>query len=314
MQQHTFGGSALDRRLVEFEAIDDAPASSGPSEFDVATAFAERPDSAATAEASTEAPVAEVGDEGGAVPSPAPSAAETEGLVAEPSGETAAPPPFDLNNPEVALEIQRIAGEQAEQQLEARLNALIEEAQQYEQPQYAQQQAVLPPDPLSDNYSEEFAAYMAYERQQMMAGFREVIAPLTQREAARDQEAGRAEAAERIKDIFSDLTSRLGELGDLGGQNATDVVRSLADSILPGLKAQYGGGPKVAELALERAYKQVQGIVSAAEKRGAEKYQNQSNTIADAATEPGVSTVGAPALDDEEAVYRKYGLDPALMR
>jgi len=129
--------------------------------------------------------------------------------------------------------------------------------------------------------------YDPFEPESIRALIREELGPIQQYTQA--QQMGEAE--ERAMDILTDISGREGEF--LFDQSK-GLARELANRYIGETQQKFGFGPKAAEAALERAYKDVRAWEDAVGKAYHERQVNQLSTLGQARREPAAAgTVGA---------------------
>jgi hypothetical protein len=123
------------------------------------------------------------------------------------------------------------------------------------------------------------------------------------------------EAEERATDILDDISTREGEL--LQKDAAYPQIIARANSFFEEEAARFGNGPRAAEAALTRAYKEQAAYEKAVSDASIERHMNQLTNLSsaghelaahqsapqDVVTEPG---------GDELSVVRKYGGFPGI--
>lgn len=292
--RHTFGGSALDRHVFDFETVagdaggtGGAPAGDGPSGTAVA------------------APAA----------APPPVGGAASGEPDPPAGVTDPAPAWSPDNPAFLEAVDQRAIDLYEQRF-GPLQQLLEQsfagdpaaAQQGQQ----QQQQLLPPDPFSDNYQQELAAYNQARDEQMYARFEEMLGQVAQPLNARIQSETVAEGQQRLQDMIADDVARNGDFPRAPGQTesqAQKLIMPLAEALFPQIAERYGVGTRGAEMAIQQASSTVRAIIAEAGAAAVEAHKNQNATLLAVQGEPGTAVAGAQGLSDTQdpsEITRRY--------
>lgn len=149
------------------------------------------------------------------------------------------------------------------------LNELISAAQA-EMQGGGQQPAYDPDQPLTMG---ELQAYLEQRDQ-------EVLGPVYQDYESRQMD----EAEQRAMDIIADIESREGEF--LNSELSRQIARERANYYLDEAEARYGRGPKAAEAALTRAYKEVKEYENAVGNAYHERRSNEARGLRQAPQPP----------------------------
>jgi hypothetical protein len=263
---HSFGGSALDRHVFDFETVIDATETEVAAGLETAPAGDPAPDPAASA------PAGEAGP-----PSPEPDS---------PAG----PPQIDWDDPSVASAV--------DARVQASIERMVADAQAAEaaanQPA---SQAPEPPDPFSENYDAELAAYIQWQVQQATAGITPVV------EAAQAREA-QEWTNQQLDTLGIPTADAEGELAD-GDVNTRDAVLYYAGGIQQAA-AEAGLNVDGATI-LQHAWKQLQTRDQRIGKAAVETYKAELEGVAGAPRDPSGATGAGDGLldaDDELAVAR----------
>lgn len=303
--EHTFGGSALDRHVFDFETVagdaggnGGAPAGADPSGTAAAPAAAE--------------PAAAVGANGGE-PEP-------------PAGATDVAPAWSPEDPRF---IDAVDG-RALELIEQRFGPIAELLQQTlgadggQGPGYAQpgqpgaaQQQLVPPDPFSDNYAQEMAAYQQARDEQMFGRIEQMIGQIAQPLNDRTEKETVAEGEQRLKDMLTDDISRNGEFPRLPGQTdskSEQLVRPLAQALFPQIAQRFGNGPRAAEVAMSQAAQTVREIVAEAGAAALEAERNRTATLAGARGDVAAGASGAQVVGEIRARTMEEGLSAVTAR
>lgn len=294
-REHTFGGSALDRHVFDFETVADGSAASA-------------------------------GAPAGGEPSPtAPPAAEPAGAGGgEPVPPTGVTEPAPAWSPDDPAFLEAVDG-RALELIDSRFGPLAELLQQTlvggeggGQPGGPQQ--LLPPDPFSDNYAQEFAAYQASRDEQMFGRFEQMLGQISQPLQAQMEQATVAEGNQRLQDMIADDIARHGDFPRAPGETeskAQQLVQPIAEALFPQVSSRYGNTPRAAEAAISQAAGIVRGLVAEAKTAGVEEYKNQLGTLAGVNGEPGTGAAGAQGLSDTQdpnEITRRYAQSGSALR
>lgn len=260
---HTFGGSALDRYVYEFEPTSDPAAVADPAP---AADPAPSADPAATAD-------------------PAGTADPTADPTAAPDPAAAGGDPDGVDETEFWNAVRDLVAEE----VHTRSNGAGPQAAQ-QQPTSAAADTGGDPgfdwgniDPLSDEFGAQLGQGISHAVQQAM---QEALNPLT----STIEQSQRAEQVERgekvLQDIIHDTITRGDDLTDEG----KGLVRPLVDVFFGEAATRFGAqNPRAAEVAAERAVDYVRGIERAAAARATTQQQNHLAGLAGATAEPGAS-------------------------
>lgn len=290
---HSFGGSHLDRHLIDYETVELG------DELDAAQTFSAQ-------ETGTDS-VASV--EAGAEPSTATgSSAESEGPAAEEPSAAAAAPAW-TDDPAVRDFIAAEAEQIADARAEAKLNELLQQyAGSGEQQQQPFEDGNFDPNeylnPLNDTFGqnllETLQAFGSHIVQQAQAPFVQA-----------QQHAQAQEADARLNDVIADTIARNGEIVSAEGENVGEAIRQRARQIMAQLEPRYGFSDRTAERAIEQAYQQEKQYREALGKAYHERQMNELRGLAGAPTQPATSAHGAPVhadAEDEREVAARWGL------
>jgi hypothetical protein len=180
------------------------------------------------------------------------------------------------------------------------------------------QQQLVPPDPFSDNYAAEFAAYQQARDEQMFGRFEQMIGQIAQPLNERIESETTAEGEQRLKDMLADDIARNGEFPRLPGQTTSkseQLVRPLAQALFPQIAARYGAGPRAAEVAMSQAAQTVRELVNEAGQAALEAERNRTATLAGARTDIGSNgAAGAQLVGEIRARTMEEGLSAVTAR
>lgn len=202
-----------------------------------------------------------------------------------------------------------------QERLEFQQQYLPQAAFQQQQPQYQQPQAPAPPEPWSDNYAAELAAYVQYHAQQAVQPYEHAAATWQERE-------GEARAQDMIHD---DVTKN----GDyIVPEASTDKVKTLADAYFNAsatqLQQQGVTDPQRLAQAATQAFETAIGEVRAYEKQigdaAVERFKNELAGLdprrqqLPASGDAPAQGFPAPGGGDEIALARRYTSGQGLPR
>lgn len=201
-QPSSFGGSAMDRYIVDHETVEAAPLGGE----------------------------AAAGGEAGAVLSPESAATPPgapEGEAVTPAAATETAPAFTPESPEFRHAVADMAGEEAER----RFQQLLHEAQAQ---QGMEQQGPPPVDPFSDDYSDQLAAREQWMIEQITGQVQQAIQPLIQSH----QQQQSAEGQAGMKDILADIAAREGDFNQGAAFEVRDsFLREAVEQYGPSMRA-----------------------------------------------------------------------------
>lgn len=285
--EHTFGGSRMDRHIVDFEVSEGGDLGGGEMGAVAALNFSNAPDA----------------DPGDAQPEPVEAAAAVEPETAP--AEVA--PAWSSDDPAFQEAVQLQAAEVARQEL-AQFFEQFEGQQQGQQP-LEQGEPIDPSEylnPMSDEFGGNLMQVLSNMFQTLEQRTQQMYAPVQRRYESETL----AEGQQRVQDVIADDFSRNGDISlpDDSGVKVNDVIKDIAPLYLGEMEQRFGKGTaRAAEQAIAKASGLVRQIVSAAEKSGASKNANELSTLAGARTEPGTQGGGlsvAPPAGDEMAIAR----------
>ena len=291
---HTFGGSALDRHVFDFETAADAGGAAG-------------------APAGADPSVTAAADPAG-TPSPAPAAAPG-GEAVPPAAATDVAPAWSPDDPAFLEAVDQRAIDLYEQRFGPLAQMLEQTFAGYPavqmQPGF-EGQPLLPPDPFSDNYQQELAVYNQARDEQLMTRIEQMIGQVAQPLNARIESETLAEGQQRLQDMIADDVARNGDFPRAPGETeskAQKLVMPLAEALFPQIASRYGGGPRAAELAIQQASSTVRAIIAEAGAAALEAHKNQVATLTGVQGEPGAAAAGAQGLSDTQdpnEITRRY--------
>lgn len=281
-KQHSFGGSALDRYVFDFDTDDGTPADAAVGADDAA-------------------------------------AADTATVGADPDPDTdttaVAAPPADPGFDPAEIEARFAAYEAQNQQLAGMLAQIANagggniQSEQPVQPQLVDEFGQLDPNAL--------LAMLEQRDQRQLQVMQQVFAPFAQTLAERQQAETLQEGAERLNDILADDIARNGEFAadPDADKQARQLVQTLADQAFPQVAARYGGvwnqqqgrfdfpstfaSAKAVEQAMSQASGQVRGLLKAAGTAAVTEHVNHNATLAGQRREPGTAAAGLVTTDSE---------------
>ncbi len=287
--EHSFGGHAMDRYLIDHET--DAGA-------------------AAAVEAGSD------GGEAGAAPSPEPvssTAPGGEGEAAPSAAATAAAPTWTPDDPA----FRDAVAQEAEALIQGRFGGLMQLEQQLAQlggqPEPSQTPGLPEFDPLDPD---SVTAWQDAREQRLLAQIDQRLQMLGQPLMEQQAQQAQQEGEQRLQDIIGDDVARNGEFASDpdADRQARDLVRVLAEQQFPTLAERYGQTPRAAEMAISQAAQQVRGLLRTVGQAEVTRHQHHTATLAGAVAEPGaggaaVSTVPGRPLTAQQ-IAAKYGNQP----
>lgn len=231
----------------------------------------------------------------------------------------AAPAPFTHESPEFLEAVER----ESARMVDLRIEQIMQEAQQAQQQPQTQEPETADWDswdPLEEGSGAKLGQLMQQTLAQFAGQIQQSIQPVTQSFEQQAEQAVLAEGAQRMDDIIADDYAKNGEivpldLGDGQKIDPKDLIRQIAPAFLPDGVQKYGDTPvgvqRAAEAALYRAAHTIRSLVSAAEKQGRTKAENELGALAGAPRD--LSGGGSGALvtfpeggDELDVDWRKY--------
>lgn len=260
-QQHSFGGSHMDRHIFEFEVDELAVAESFTGE--------ETPEVEATVDPALE-----------------PAAAEPEVPAAEPSAEPAAVA-WTADSPEFRQAVAEAASAEADALLQARLPQYLE---QMLGGQERPEQPGLDPSDI-DIFADDGIPRLIEALGQTFDSKLARVEQFIQSQQQQAEQASYQEGEGQMKDILTDLASREGEFN-------VDAAFAFRQPFLNEAVAKYGVSMHAAEVGLAHAARFFRGLEKAAGDKAVEQYKNEMATLAGAPSEASGSGVGVTAVGD----------------
>lgn len=279
---HTFGGSALDRHVFDFETAVDGGSAGAP----------------AGADPSPTAPVAEP-----------PGGAQGGEPVSSSAGATELSPAWSPDDPTFLQAVDDRALGLIEQRF-APIAQLLE--QQLGNGGAGAAAAAGPGLAPLDPFSEDFGAAFDQRLEQLGSRLEGLIGQVAQPLHEQREQATVAEGNQRLQDMIADDVSRNGDFPRAPGETeskAQSLVQPLAEAMFPQIAARYGNGPRAAEAAIQQASQTIRGIIAEAKAAGVAEHTNQLGTLAGARGEPGPGAAGAQGLadsNDPAEITRRY--------
>lgn len=288
-ERHTFGGSALDRFIFDFEPTGDGDPGGG----------------AAAVEA-------------GGEPSPSAAADSSAGATGEPvssTGVTDTPPawtPEQIRELRDHPDLREWVSEEAAQIADARVGELEQYIRGFAAnggdgqgaPQFDANEFL---NPLGDNYGANMITLLQHNQQQTLEAVKEMLSPF-------QQQSEQTEAAERdtlLRSTISDVAGRDGGLA--GGDTAISrVMAAVRNTHFPELARRYGQTDRAAELAIDKALREEREYQKQIREAGLEQHTERVGALAAIHGEPGagagsgVVTIGDKPLSSRELAL-KYG-------
>ncbi len=117
------------------------------------------------------------------------------------------------------------------------------------------------------------------------------ISPLLQAFTEQQEQREAAEAEQNVQDM---IASEIAAHGDIP-EGAKEMIRPLAEHLLPDLVRRFGNTPRAHEIAIEKAAAQIRQTLKDAAGQLATQEQNRLATLASAPAEPGQGA-GAPLV------------------
>lgn len=157
------------------------------------------------------------------------------------------------------------------------------------------------PDQFSENYAQEFAAYMAWRDEQLFSRIDQTIRPVTESLSATQQAAKDAEGNQRVQDMIADDISRNGDLGE----TARSLIRPLAEARYGDYAARYGEGRRAAEAAIQSAAATIRQSVLEERTAAATAETNRINLLGGLRDTPASGATGISGIQEIETDTRK---------
>lgn len=276
---HTFGGSALDRLIYEYEPTGDG--SEASAEAGAAPSLDSTPGEADSSAAATET---------------APAWSPDDPVFVDAVDSRAA----EVVNAQLAPLLPLL------QALAANGNGAAGDPAGFDWSQVT---------PLEDNYGELLGTGIGAAMKAELAPVYEFMDQMR----TGQQEAAQAQAEqvgnERVDGWIADDLTKNGDLGE----KAKASIKPLAEQLLPEFAGRYGAGPRAAELAVQKAAQIVRGLVAEARSNGVVAHEANLGTVAGARGEAGagsgsgVVTLGEKPMTSRELAL-KYGGKAVAMR
>ena len=218
-------------------------------------------------------------------------------------------PEPQVAEPDYASQLSELQEQLAQQsQIIEQLAPVAEYMQGMPGPQQQIDGGLVPPDPFSDTYQQDFENYLEARDAQRLGPFQEVL-----------QERQLDELESRARDMIADVESEKGELlrpkyeEGQEGLNPADLVLQFAQAYSPNMVQQYGPGIRADEAAIELAYEHVKALQEGLIASSQERQQNQLSALSGAVREPGNSGIAAqPVVTTQpggwEAFSARHGL------
>lgn len=284
----SFGGSAFDRYVFDFETTETGGADGGGAAVD-----------AAGAADLTVVPGGGDGEAGADGVTPATASAETEAGLTPPSVEPPAAPTW---TPEQLHDVFEQASSQGAQQV---LEALFAAAQEPEAP--------IELDVFDDNFSTNFEARLDQRDQQLLGRLQEMLSPLMGLAESQQVETAQGMVGQ-IFDTFQDMGDFLSTRSETGeiSPNAEnrDIAEKFAQALLPEVKAATGlQGPRAAQLALRKGAEMAKQFRDTAYQAGRDALKAELEANGGAPKLPAGGGSGATIVsdaDDELAVAQRF--------
>lgn len=230
--------------------------------------------------------------EAGAVPSPD---VDATGEAVAPAAATETTPAWSPDNPDFV----RAVEDRAAEVVQAQLGPLVELLQQNTFADPGQQQTPGLPDfdPLDPD---SVRAYNDARDQRMLSTIQQLIGQVAQPLQAQQDAAREQAGEENLKDMLADDIARNGEFSTdpEADKRARQMVRTLAENVLPSYTQRYGFGARAAEASMAHAAREVRALLGPVRQQGAAEHANRTATLAGVHGEPGTGVPGVETVSD----------------